>query len=266
MSDLPTPTSPVGSSSPTNTGTDSAVSPSPSPASSPFPSPWGITALETFAGLFAAALHDYCHPGTSNAHEIGRDSELAVRYHDESVLESHHLACAFSCLLEPQHQFLASWDREAYMTFRKLVVKLVLRTDLSKHFDFIACQNRKQEGSSLPTSNPEASLILSLAIKGADLGHSIKPWALHHAWTQRVTQEFYALGDLERAADLPISPFCDRTRDVDLAKSQQGFLKYVCRPFFMVVKRVLPSTFSSLAVERLDANLSKWATYSTTAD
>ena len=152
------------------------------------------------------------------------------------------------------------------MTFRKLVVKLVLRTDLSKHFDFIACQNRKQEGSSLPTSNPEASLILSLAIKGADLGHSIKPWALHHAWTQRVTQEFYALGDLERAADLPISPFCDRTRDVDLAKSQQGFLKYVCRPFFMVVKRVLPSTFSSLAVERLDANLSKWATYSTTAD
>jgi hypothetical protein len=224
--------------------------------------PWGLTALETFAGLFAAAIHDYCHPGTSNAHEVGRDSELALRYHDESVLESHHLACAFSCLLQPRFHFLAAWDRDAYMSFRKLVVKLVLRTDLSKHFDFIACQNRKQEGSSLPAAQPDTSLVLSLAIKAADLGHSLKPWPLHHRWTQKVTEEFYALGDVERAADLPISPFCDRAKDTDLAKSQQGFLKYVCRPFFVVVKRVLPTAFSAAAVERLDANLSMWASYS----
>ena len=69
----------------------------------------GISALECFAGLFAAAIHDYAHPGTSNAHEIGKDSTLATRYHDESVLESHHLASAFSCLLQPEFNFLASW-------------------------------------------------------------------------------------------------------------------------------------------------------------
>lgn len=246
-------------------GEPSATSASAAADASSSPSPWGLTALETFAGLFAAAIHDYCHPGTSNAHEIGRDSELALRYHDESVLESHHLAQAFSVLMQPRHNFLAAWDREAYREFRQLVIKLVLRTDLSKHFDFIACQNRKQECSSLPVAKPEASLILSLAIKGADLGHSLKPWPLHHRWTLKVTEEFYALGDVERAADLPISPFCDRNKDTDIAKSQQGFLKYVCRPFFVVVKRVLPSAFTASAVERLDANLSMWASYQSPA-
>lgn len=34
--------------------------------------PWSLSPLEVFAGLFAAAIHDFAHPGTTNAHEIGR--------------------------------------------------------------------------------------------------------------------------------------------------------------------------------------------------
>ena len=75
----------------------------------------------------------------------------------------------------------------------------------------------------------------------------------------QVTEEFYALGDIERAAGLPISTFCDREKDTDLAKSQLGFLQYVCRPLFAAVERVLPGEFASMAVERLDANRHSWA-------
>ena len=53
------------------------------------------------------------------------DSPLAVRYHDASVLESHHLASAFQLLLRPEHNFVAGWDRRQYMAFRESVVKLV---------------------------------------------------------------------------------------------------------------------------------------------
>ena len=113
----------------------------------------------------------------------------------------------------------------------------------------------------LSGASPEVSRILAIAIKGADLGHSIKPWVLHHRWTCRVTEEFYALGDVERAAGLPISPFCDRHKDTDIPKSQQGFLKFVCRPFYAAVARVMPGPFSQAAVDRLDANLSQWATW-----
>ena len=60
---------------------------------------------------------------------------------------------------------------------------------------------------------------------------------------------------------LPLSPFCDRYRDTDLGKSQCGFLKYVCRPFYVAVARALPGAFSAAAVEQLDANLGRWAVY-----
>lgn len=265
---------------------------------------FGLGALETLAGLLAAVIHDFNHPGTNNAHEIKKDSHLALRYHDESVLESHHLCEAFTAMLLPHHCFLSRWDRKAYMELRKLVIKLVLMTDLAKHFDCISALNGSAEGSLMPRPTnavggtsavqtgvgtcrmnpgssaandgaragapgtpaspapPDPALVLTVAIKGADLGHAIKPWALHHKWSLRVTEEFFALGDRERSMGLPISTFCDRVKDVDLAKSQLGFLKFVCRPFFAAVVRVAPDTVSTDAVDRLDANLKAWGEYS----
>jgi len=42
----------------------------------------GLSALDVFGALFAAAVHDYAHPGTGNAHEIKLNSPLALRFHD----------------------------------------------------------------------------------------------------------------------------------------------------------------------------------------
>ena len=64
------------------------------------------SALELFATLFAAAIHDFCHPGTTNAHEARKDSALALTHHYESTLESHHLASALADLLKPAHNFV----------------------------------------------------------------------------------------------------------------------------------------------------------------
>lgn len=90
------------------------------------------------------------------------------------------------------------------MELRKLVVRLVMMTDLSKHFESIAALNGSAEGSLRPvayagaegrggaeggapgggadagaSTAPDVTLALTVAIKGADLGHSIKPWDLH---------------------------------------------------------------------------------------
>ena len=83
-------------------------------------------------------------------------------------------------------------------------------TDLAKHFDFIASLKSLQPGAA-----PDAALALTMAIKGADLGHSVKPWDLHYKWSLWVTDEFFRLGDAERAAGLPISTFCDRENTCD---------------------------------------------------
>ena len=222
---------------------------------------FALSPLQIFAGLFAAAIHDFNHPGTSNSHEIGKDSKLAVLYHDESVLESHHLASAFSALLTPHHNFLSGWDRKAYVEFRQIVVQLVLMTDLSKHFDFVSKLNTLKTGSLQPTKAPDPTLILTLAIKGADLGHPVKPWPLHLRWSQVMNEEFFLLGDREREEGLPISTFCDRDKDANLAKSQLGFLKFVCQPFYVAAVRVLVDEPAANAVSRLDANIKEWESY-----
>ncbi|CAB1317946.1 unnamed protein product, partial [Coregonus sp. 'balchen'] len=51
-----------------------------------------LTELEIFAMIFAAAVHDYEHTGTTNTFHIQTRSDTAILYNDRSVLESHHSA------------------------------------------------------------------------------------------------------------------------------------------------------------------------------
>ena len=67
---------------------------------------------------------------------------------------------------------------------------------------------------------PEKRLLaLSLAVHCADLGNPGKRLALSLNWSARISKEFFAQGDAERAAGLPISQLCDRT-SADVAASQ----------------------------------------------
>ncbi len=42
--------------------------------------------------------HDVEHTGHNNAFEVSSSSELALTYHDVSVLENHHAAVSFKLL------------------------------------------------------------------------------------------------------------------------------------------------------------------------
>jgi len=204
--------------------------------------------LELFATLFAAAIHDFCHPGTTNAHEARKDSALALTHHYESTLESHHLASALADLLKPAHNFVHAWDSADYNQFRILVVDLVLMTDLAKHFEFVKRLGSAPAGSLLPSTELKADktrmqILLVCAIKAADLGHATKPFALHHKWSTWVSIEFYKMGKAERALGLlPVSAFCDRERDhPNFARNQLGFLSHVCRPLYAAINHAFSS-------------------------
>jgi len=43
----------------------------------------------------AAAFHDYEHPGVNNPYLIATGDDMALKYNDISVLESHHVSAAF---------------------------------------------------------------------------------------------------------------------------------------------------------------------------
>ena len=60
-----------------------------------------------------------------------------------------------------------------------------------------------------------------MALKCADLGHLTASREVHKKWVNRLESEFFAQGDREREALLPISPLMDRTKE-GVTKSQPG--------------------------------------------
>ena len=59
-------------------------------------------------------------------------------YNDESVLENHHLAVAFKLLQIPECDILATLSQKQRMSVRKMMIDMVLATDMSKHMSLLA--------------------------------------------------------------------------------------------------------------------------------
>ena len=85
----------------------------------------------------------------------------------------------------------------------------------------------------------------------------MKPWAQHERWSLAIQEEFFLLGDRERNAGLQVAPMLCRHRDAGtLAKSQLGFIEYMCAPLLHAVEKVFPH--ASFLDEKLEANRLQW--------
>jgi len=102
----------------------------------------------------------------------------------------------------------------------------------------------------------DVMLLLNTAIKWADLNHCSKPLALHELWTNRITNEFWVLGDKERKLGVPVSPLCSRETDNNIAKSQIGFFQFICSPFFEVVGDLVDPAMPPL--QQMHSNFAEW--------
>jgi cAMP-specific phosphodiesterase 4 len=61
--------------------------------------------------------------------------------------------------------------------------------------------------------------VLQNLVHCADLSNPTKPLSVYRQWVDRVTEEFFRQGDLEREQGIDISPLCDR-HTASVAKSQ----------------------------------------------
>jgi len=90
--------------------------------------------LTHLAFVFSALIHDVDHTGITNRQLVDEADELALLYNDQSVAEQRSLAIAFSTLLSPGFDRLRAAmfaTREDYQRFRKVVIDLVLTTDIA---------------------------------------------------------------------------------------------------------------------------------------
>lgn len=197
-----------------------------------------FTPLEITAALFAACVHDVDHPGLTNQFLINSSSELALMYNDESVLENHHLAVAFKLLQNEGCDMFCNMSRKQRQTLRKMVIDMVLSTDMSKHMSLLAdlktmVETKKVAGSGvlLLDNYTDRIQVLENLVHCADLSNPTKPLSLYRRWVDLLMEEFFLQGDKEREQNMDISPMCDR-HSATIEKSQVGFIDYIVHPLW----------------------------------
>ncbi|XP_032934826.1 calcium/calmodulin-dependent 3',5'-cyclic nucleotide phosphodiesterase 1C isoform X1 [Catharus ustulatus] len=211
-----------------------------------------LTELEIFAMIFAAAIHDYEHTGTTNNFHIQTRSDSAILYNDRSVLENHHVSAAYRLLQDDEEMnILSNLSKDDWREFRALVIEMVLATDMSCHFQQIkAMKNALQQPEGI--DKPKA---LSLLLHTADISHPAKAWDLHHRWTKSLLEEFFRQGDKEAELGLPFSPLCDR-KSTMVAQSQIGFIDFIVEPTFTVLTDMTEKIVTPLIDEASHSGLS----------
>ncbi|XP_031418887.1 cAMP-specific 3',5'-cyclic phosphodiesterase 4B-like isoform X1 [Clupea harengus] len=197
-----------------------------------------FTDLEILAAIFAAAIHDVDHPGVSNQFLINTNSELALMYNDESVLENHHLAVGFKLLQGENCDIFQNLSKKQRQNLRRMIIEMVLATDMSKHMSLLADLKTMVETKKVTSSGvllldnyTDRIQVLRNMVHCADLSNPTKPLDVYRQWTDRIMEEFFHQGDRERERGMEISPMCDK-HTASVEKSQVGFIDYIVHPLW----------------------------------
>jgi len=220
-----------------------------------------LSKYETFCLLISALTHDLDHPGFSNGYHNSRITSLALLYNNQSPLENHHCACAFKLFLDPQIALFRNHDAASLQKFRAKMIKLILATDLASHSNIMSTLNKllTENGGTLANINTrseeERDYVLILLIKAADISNETRPFEVARMWGERLLDEFFNQGDVERSQGLVVTPFMDRTK-VTLKGAQTGFIQFILIPTFEAVVKIFPKMQEGL--ENVKTNLAKY--------
>ncbi|KAI8925598.1 hypothetical protein BC831DRAFT_460229 [Entophlyctis helioformis] len=177
-----------------------------------------FSVLEIFSLCVGSAVHDVDHPGVNNAFLVQTGHPIAILYNDMAVLESHHASKAFEIVRSPDANIFGNLAVDQMRFCRKLIISIVLATDLSQHFQFINKFKGKIATSSLKLEEePDRQLVLEMAVKCGDLGNPTKRFDESKRWSFLVMEEFFRQGDREKQLGLPVSKFMDRN-DTNIPK------------------------------------------------
>ncbi|ESL11844.1 hypothetical protein TRSC58_00397 [Trypanosoma rangeli SC58] len=216
---------------------------------------------EVLAGVIAAAIHDFDHPGLNNNFHAKTNAYLSTLYNDRSILENHHVACVFELVLNPAYNVFAPLSKEQMQVVRETMIEMVLATDMGNHGRiFKRFQLRMTETTDWHSSKDDVRLALSMSVKMADVSNCARPNYIYTEWARLISLEFYNQGDAEAACGLPISPFMSRMKGVEeFPKGQISFMMYIVVPLLEALSEFLPSL--RFALQHCNENKESWQNY-----
>ncbi|XP_041814257.1 cAMP-specific 3',5'-cyclic phosphodiesterase 7B-like isoform X2 [Chelmon rostratus] len=217
-----------------------------------------LSPLDVFLGLMAAAAHDVDHPGVNQPFLIKTRHHLASLYQNTSVLESHHWRSTVGMLRESG--LLSHLPADMSQDIEQQLGSLILATDISRQNEFLLTFREHLDNQDLDLQlASHRHFILQIALKCADVCNPCRVWELSRQWSERVCEEFYRQGDLERKFDLEISPLCNQQAD-SVPAIQTGFISYIVEPLFEEWHRFTePSPLSQTMMGHLHKNKARWS-------
>lgn len=135
--------------------------------------------VDIFALMIGALCHDISHPGVTNGFLISSQDPLSIKYNDISVLENMHTFKTFQILSAKNTNILLNLSKPDYQRFRKIVVNVIIGSDLSLHFDKITEFKTLFENNLNFSDDKFKILALQMCLKCADLGHGAKSLNIH---------------------------------------------------------------------------------------
>ena len=81
--------------------------------------------------------------------------------------------------------------------------------------------------------------VLNMLIHSADISNPAKPSKISQQWTDKVYEEFFRQGDLEKKLEIPISMMCDRLT-TNVNQAMIGFISFVVMPTIDILFNFLP--------------------------
>ncbi|MFT7809201.1 high affinity cAMP-specific 3',5'-cyclic phosphodiesterase 7A-like isoform X2 [Arapaima gigas] len=216
-----------------------------------------LTSCDILLGLLAAATHDLDHPGINQPFLIKTNHYLAALYRNTSVLENHHWRSAVGLLRESG--LFSHLPAEDSLKIETQLGSLILATDISRQNEYLSKFREHLDNEDLClTDAGHRHFALQMALKCADICNPCRPWELSKQWSEKVTEEFFHQGDIEKKYKLEVSPLCDSQTNT-IGNIQIGFMTYVAEPLFAEWARFSDTRLSRTMLGHLGLNKASWS-------
>ena len=197
-----------------------------------------LTKLNSFTFIMSSLCHDVGHRGKNNNFEVSSLSELALLYHDVSVLEQHHAALTMKLLTQSQNNFLDKLKSEDFKKFRKLLIKGILATDMKEHFALIESFQKQIDSLSAnrdKLDEDKQTFVMSFFVHVADLNGPSKEYTIADKWSRLVNMEFTNQYNTELKYGLAPTPyFKDLDKDIVYYENEIKFNSVFIAPLLQV--------------------------------
>jgi len=221
--------------------------------------------IECLSLVIACLCHDLDHRGTNNSYQIKSSNCLSTLY-STSTMEHHHFDQCLMILNTPGNQILANLTKDQFKNVIKVLEDSILATDLAVYFRRRGDTFKILQSKNLDWSLPEhRSLIRGLLMTACDLGAITKPWEIQKKVAQKIADEFFYQGDLERS-ELNMSPIpmMDRKKSTEFPSMQVKYVDEICLPVYRSL-----ATFCDVLkpmLEGCNSNRDQWNSLIVNAD